>query len=345
MAAAVLDLANFSVREGPLTEHPARSRATRLADLLGQLVSQLQRIEEGNLPGVDSPQQLSRTVVDAVALIIPLCDAMGLMQQQQAAGKLRQAMVLRHRRVQLEAAAALARLGDSEGRATLIQLAQHPSIRQRVLAYARELGILSDISLEWQGDIATSESHLAMWLAEHQQMGLAPTSICLVDQRKWIWPGYEAPVDCYLFEFQYGEHGYSNIGISGPLTHAFTADLRPLKRWDQYAAFAGWQAEHPDIFTLPIDRARLRMPEMVQQLEQQLQDTAYPYEQIVALSGFLGEFQLVATGRDDGAIGTWIATADGVEGIMRGNPAAPIDWPLALDIWKGRKLLKHFNPT
>ena len=39
--------------------------------------------------------------------------------------------------------------------------------------------------------------------------------------------------------------------MAGPLVHAFEADLTKLDQFDAYAAFAGWQAEHPDIYEVP----------------------------------------------------------------------------------------------
>ena len=55
---------------------------------------------------------------------------------------------------------------------------------------------------------------------------------------------------------------------------------------------------------------------------------------------------MVATGINEaGETGTWVVDADGNDWIGRGNESAPVDWQLALEIWKGRKLLTNFNPT
>lgn len=344
VAAAVLDMANFAFRRGLRQEHPCRPRAAELTELLARLVEQMERVEEGELAGQMSPEQLSQTVNDAVALIVALVDALALMNHEPAIGKLHRVLKLRHRRLKVEAAAALARMGDETGRDVLIALAEFPSIRQRVLAYARELGIEKEISLEWQGDIATAESHLAMWLAEPSQMGIAPSTMKLIDQRRLSWPGEESPVDCYLFQFEYGSQGYANIGMSGPLVHAFSADLRVLARRDQYAAFAGWQAEHAEIFTLPYDRARGKIPNVVGQLEQALAASEFENAEPVAVGGFFSEYQLVATAEFEGQRGTCIITDKQADWIGEGNPAAPIDWRLALEIWRGRRLLEQFNP-
>ena len=137
---------------------------------------------------------------------------------------------MRHRRIQVEAAAALARLDDEQGQKQLLEMVKHPAVRPRVIAYADELGLSNEISLEHTGPIAEAESQLALWLSQPQQMGFAPTSMELVDQRELYWPSYEDPIASFLFSFEYGsgENAFRNIGISGPLTHAFTADLKVL---------------------------------------------------------------------------------------------------------------------
>ncbi len=65
-----------------------------------------------------------------------------------------------------------------------------------------------------------------------------------------MWPSYTEPQTCYLFRFTYplSNGQYTNVGIAGPVVHAFNADMAELPELDIYAAFAGWQAEHPEIF-------------------------------------------------------------------------------------------------
>ena len=74
-----------------------------------------------------------------------LCDAIALIGDTDKTTALFQAMDLAHRRIQAEAAAALVRLGIEAGSQRLGGLAEEPSVRLRVLAYAEELGILSEI--------------------------------------------------------------------------------------------------------------------------------------------------------------------------------------------------------
>ena len=349
VAAAVLDLANYAHRAGILDPHPAAGRADQLSELLGQLASQMARIEEGNVPEAWDTAQISQTVSDAVALMIPLCDSMALMEHQPAIGKLNQTLDLRHRRLQTEAAAALAKMGDENGRKTLIGLAEHPNVRTRVLAYADELGLGSQISLEYQGDIATAEAHLATWLCEPEQMGIAPSEMTLLDNRELNWPSYEHPIQCYLFQYTYGkgENAYRNVGISGPLTHAFAADINQLSKLTTYAAFAGWQTSHQEVFSLPFDRASEAMPGVVSGLLRLMNELEYVGMQPVALGGFFGEYQLIASGKtsdpSNPIAGTLIVNGEQADWIEAGNPDAPIDWELALDIWRGQRLLANFN--
>ncbi len=351
VAAAMLDLANYAFRYGILVPHPAEGRIEQLTSLLGQLVSQMARIEEGNIPEKWEPLQISQTVSDAVALIIPICDVIALMEYEPAIGKLNQTLELKHRRLQTEAAAALAKLDDEAGRNALIALAEHANVRTRVLAYADELGLGNQISLEYQGDIATAEAHLATWLSEPEQMGIAPSKIELVDNREWSWPSYEHPVQCYLFQYTYGSgpNAYRNVGISGPLTHAFSADITPLATLDMYAAFAGWQTTHEEIFTVPFDRATQAMPSVVANLVRQMNELDYVDTKPLALAGFFGEYQLIVeahpASQNDAELGTLIIRNDSADWIGLGNAAAPIDWQMALDIWRGRRLLANFNAS
>ncbi len=171
IAPAVFDLFNYYFRNRRIETHPAAARTSQLVELLGQLAGQLGRVEEGNLPpGLDA-RQLNQLVSDSVALIVALCDTFALLECESAIPKLHQALQLRHRRVQTEAAAALARLQDEAGVKALIELAEQPVSRLRVLAYAEELGFLKEISLELQGEIALAESHLAIWLVRAQPNG------------------------------------------------------------------------------------------------------------------------------------------------------------------------------
>lgn len=345
IAPAVFELFNFYVREGLLERHPAESRLNSLAELLGQLCRQMLKIEQGDFSLNQDANQINQQVSDSVSLIVALCDMFALTGFQPATSSVHQALKLRHRRVQTEAAAALARLGDEEGKASLIALAEQPVARLRVLAYAEELGFKNQISLELQGDIARAESKLAIWLAEPAQIGLAPSQLELVDHRELFWPSYEDPVECYLFRYEYGtgNHAHSNIGICGPLTHAFAADLRHLPVEEIYAAFAGWQAVHDEIFQMSPARAKQVFPNEMRRLERGLEDETLNQVKIQSVGSFFGQLVLVASAHCEGQNGTLIVDDHDSTWFDCGNPEAPIDWKMAFGIWRGKQLLNRFN--
>ncbi|MEM7784920.1 MAG: HEAT repeat domain-containing protein [Planctomycetota bacterium] len=347
ISAAIFDMFNFYFRNGKVTRHPALARVDELTDLLGQLTGQMGRIEEGNFPADHNARMINQLVSDSVALIVALCDTFAQINHEPAIGKLHQALELRHRRVQTEAAAALARMNVDTGKEILIQLAQQPIARLRVLAYAEELGFTNDISLELQGEIALAESHLAIWLAEPEQMGLAPSHIEFLDNREMYWPSYEHPVQCYLFRYEYGsgEQTHSNIGICGPLTHAFAADLQHLEIEDIYAAFAGWQTIHNEIYLIPTSKAELAFPNEWRHLKSQLEVEGFDELEFHSAASFFGEIVVIASAKHDGQPGTAIADYQQTTWLSSGNPAAPIDWQLAYTIWRGQQLLSSFNES
>jgi hypothetical protein len=215
----------------------------------------------------------------------------------------------------------------------------------RVLAYAEELGLSKEISLELQGELATAESHLAIWLSEPKQMGLAPSKLELVDQREYYWPSYEHPLQCYLFRFTYGsgDRTFTNIGICGPLTHAFAADVQPLSIDDIYAAFAGWQTVHNDIFQMTVAQAQKSFSNDFRRLESSLKSSEADDAEIESVGSFFGDLVLIASATQEDEPGTLIVESETTHWIPAGNPKAPIDWQLAYSIWQGRQLLASFN--
>src|SRR6185312_3349414 len=142
-------------------------------------------------------------------------DALALIGDKSAVGKLYQALRVGHRRLRTEAAAALARLGEAQGADELAQLAAEPIARLRVLAYTDELGLKEKIDPQYTTAVARAEAELCVWLAEPTQYGVPPTSCELFDCRRQHWPGFDDPVDCFLFQFQYvvtldsGEQAFS----------------------------------------------------------------------------------------------------------------------------------------
>ncbi len=345
IAPAIFDLFNYYYRHQKVEDHPAIERINELTDLLGLLAGQLGKIEDGKFPEGLGVSEINQLVSDSVALIVALCDTFAQLEHEPAIGKLNQTLELRHRRVQTEAAAALARLNDESGKKVLIQLAEQPVARLRVLAYAEELGIKDEISLEFQGEIAMAESHLAIWLAEPAQMGLAPSGLKFLESREFYWPSYEHPVHCYLFEYHYGsdDQMHRNIGISGPLTHAFAADLKHLEVDEIYAAFAGWQTIHHEIYQISLHRAQQTFSNEYRRLISNLEAEAYDEHQPLTAASFFGELLLIADATKNGQKGTAIVEANQTIWFSVGNAEAPIDSTMAYTIWRGKQLLANFN--
>jgi hypothetical protein len=349
LAAPILDLANFLTREKLVERHPASDVAPELVNLLGELVQTLLVLEEKPDEFGDTPQQLSRRVARGVALAVSLCDALALIGDKSAVSKLYQALQVGHRRLRTEAAAALARLDEEEGKAELVKLAAEPIARLRVLAYADELGIKDQIEPQYATKEARAQAELCVWLAEPTQYGVPPTSCELFEQRRQHWPGFDQPVDCFLFQFQYvvssddGEKSFSNIGMAGPLVHAFVADLADLPAEDIYAAFAGWHAQHEDI--REFDVARLSKSEQleVERLKRRIHDAGYESIEPQRMGYFFGEKALVATAQRDGIAGVAVADFHDVHWFPQRSSRRPIGIEEGYSIYKGRKLLKAFN--
>ncbi len=350
LAAPVLDLANFLIRERIEPVHPASSRRRQLTALLGEIIQSLARLEESPHDAGASPFELSQRVASQVALAVSLCDALALIGNKDAIGKLNQALQLRHRRLRTEAAAALARLGDDDGAAELVKLAEEPVARLRVLAYAAELGLTSRIGPQWQTPLARAEAQLAVWLAEPTQFGIPPQKLELFDQRRQFWPGFAGEVDCFLFRFTYavtvegeGERSLANIGIAGPLAHAFLADLADLPPDDIYAAFAGSGAEHEEIRELDVDRLSRSEKLEVERLARKLHDAGYDSIEPQFMGYFFGEKALVARVTHERLPGVAVADFRETAFFPERHSRRPLGPREAYSIYKGRRLLRSFN--
>ena len=343
-APAVFDFANFCFRNGLCDDHPASERADEFLVLLSSLTKRMLEIESDPTSWSEDPNQISKMISDSVALIVSLCDAMSLMRFEQSLETLQETLKIRHRRIRSEAAFALAKFGEEEGAKQLLELVKEPVSRLRVIQYAEELGLSDRIADEFTTSVAIAESELAIWLSQPIQMGVPPTMIELVDERTCYWPGYDEPIDCFLFRFryQYGENSFSNIAIVGPLIHAFLANLEDLSMDDVYAAFAGWQAEHDEIIELDLSSLSPHRQTDLFKLERRLNDFGCGSIRTKILAVFFGEEVAIAecTYNDHACI----AFADGSEvrcfSLANGKK-------LSCDeiycIYKGHKLLEAFN--
>lgn len=343
--AAILDMANYLTRKGAVTTHPAYDVRHQLSNLLGNLTHQLQRLEENPPDSNSSAQQLSQRVADGVSLAVSLCDALALIGDRSLTAKLHQAIDLRHRRIQTEAAYALAKMDEQVGVDTLIALAAEPVARLRVLAYADELGILDKVPPEYCTPVARAEAALVVWLAEPTQLGIPPTRCELVDHREMYWPGYTDAVDCFLFRYTYELAGgsYSNVGMSGPLVHSFAANLEHLAPDEIYAAYAGWQTEHEDIYDRDVEAFEDADRREVERLEDNLRDEGFAQIEPQKLGSFFGQKVLIAKARLDEQEGIVMADEETQRWFPHQTHRRPIGPTEAFCIYKGQKLLEAFN--
>ncbi len=345
IAAPVLDLANYLCRSQMVPSHLAADRSAELAHLLGSLAQQLGCIAENPGATGESPSELSQKVDQCVSLVVSLCDALALIGDRTCVGKLYQALELHHRRIRTEAAAALAKFGESAGVEELKQLAGEPVARLRVLSHAEELGVLDQIDEQYRTDEAEAESRVALELAQPAYFGIPPSTLELIDTRTQYWPSYDDPMRCYLFRFEYrfADTSYSNIAIAGPLFHAFAADLSDLPPDDIYAAYAGWHVEDESVFEIPLDTPTMEQRAESERLARRLHDEGYDEVQPLMLGYFFGDRSLVARAQREHVWGVAVVDQQGVDWFPVRTRRHAIGAHEAFCIYKGRRLLRSFN--
>jgi hypothetical protein len=346
IASPALDVGNYATRMKMITPHPATQHVETLNRLLSAVTRRLEKFEQDPSTLGDDVPTVQERLSQAVSLSVSLCDALGLIGHEASRPRLEQTMQLRHRRVQCEAAGALARMGDSLGRERLVSLASEPSARLRVIAYAEELGFENEIDAQYRTDAALAESEVAIWLAQPDRFGIPPTTVEMIDQKQWMWPGFNDPVDCFLvrFHFDLGQRSYSNIAISGPAVFALACDVADMQVDDIYAIYAGWQAEHDDIFAVPAGQLNKGQARIVEELQLHLDRAGYEEMKPELFGVFLDEHAAVFTAIREAK--PCRVLTDGLETIhiplgARIRPLQPIDiW----NLYKGRKVLRTFNP-
>lgn len=350
LAASILDLANFTQAKKLLPQHPATDKQAELIQLLSLLTGRLASLERPAHVESLSATELSKQISQSVALGVSLCHTLAMLNAKDAVGKLYQFMELGHRRLKTEAAAALARLGEKAGVEALVGLAAQPVARLRALAYAEELKALDQVPAEHKTKFARAEGALTVWLAEPTQYGLPPQHCELIDERTQFWPGYSNPVDCFLLRFTYvvtiegeGERSFSNIGIAGPLTYAFTADLADLPPDDIYATYAGWQTEHEEIREYEVARLNRSGKIEVARLERRLHDSGLEEIRPELFGNFFGEKTLVARAERQGLEGIAVVGADDILFVPTRGARRALGIREVYSLYKGRKLLRTFN--
>lgn len=348
LAAPILDLAGHLVRTGRVdkNEHPAKNRIAALNALLSQVSDRLGKFEEDPRSFGTDVEEVQAILGEAVALAVSLCDAVALIGDESSIAPLNKAAQLRHRRVQCEAAGALARFGDAAGIEQLVSLAAEPSARLRAIAYADELGIGEKIDDSLRTPESAAQAEVALWLSQPLQMGVPPTSVEVVDVRRLLWPSFHDPVDVFLVRYQYdfGDRSYSNIALAGPTVFSLAADVADLPPEDIYAIYAGWHAEHEDIFTVPANEFNEAQRRVIEPLHTYLLRHDYEDVKPSLLGFFLEETAAVFTATRGGV--ACVVVTDGLETMDlptagRLRPATPAD---LFHLYKGRKMLRTFNP-
>ncbi len=345
LAPAVLDLANFLSRREVLPEHPAKARAVEFSGLLGALVGRLARIEEKPAEYAKTPQELSTIVNEAVTLLVSLCDTLALAGDSAVVGKLRQVLELPHRRLQTEAAAALAKLGEDEGRERLIELAKQPVVRTRALHYLEELGALDKLDASFRTPEARAEGELAAWMAQPTRFGVAPDTLELIDSTKQFWPGYVDPVACFLFVYEYrrGAKTVGGVGLAGPTTNALQVDLQDLPPNDIYALYAGLDSEHGEIYETPVEELSPDQADAWTNVAAALKNQGYEKPELALWGHFFGEQFAVAAAVHDGRPGVLVIADDHSEWFSLPVAGGTLGPAQVYALFKGRRLLKAFN--
>ena len=210
-------------------------------------------------PKGSATSQVAQHVQETITLAVSLSHTLALLDYREAIGKLYRMLDLQHRRLRVEAAAALARLGEQAGVKALTEMAAEPLVRLRAHAYAAELGVLDEIPLEFRSPQALAESELVIRLAEPDLFGIAPAAWELVDHRATRLARVRRaadllPVSVHLSLL--GRLTYTNLAVVGPFAHALMPDLTVFPLDDVYAVYAGWHVEHDEL-----QRSRTRFVE------------------------------------------------------------------------------------
>ena len=344
--ALVLDYANYVFRNKLVPTHPANEQFEKLNSLLSTVSERLQQLQDTPPETNEQRLELGKQVTESVAICIALCDALACIGNKKAVASLNKALQVEHRRLRVEAAAALAKLGVEDAKKVLTAMAAEPVERLRVLAYARELGVLDEVDEEFSNIVAQAEAEFVTHLAQPTQLGIAPQHIELLDQREQAWPGFEEPRNCFLFQFlyQFPSGEFTNIGIAGPVVMTFDCDLTTLAHDDIYALFAGWHVDHPDIFPTEANRVAGQDSLQLQRMLRSLTDSEEFEEAYPAILGTLLERRfLVASAMRKGENGWAMVSEDEVSWIDVGNPERPIGAGEAFYLFVGRALLRSFN--
>lgn len=345
-APVVLDLANYWTAQGVLTGHPARQRPGLVLEKLRATLQRLAEWDESRPEDAVSRAQLRADLQSAEALWGPLCHAAACCGAPEAAEVLHAALGVNHRRLRVEAAAALAEMGEPAGAEALASLAAEPVVRRRALKALAEVEQLGRVAAALLTPSAMAEGELAEWLAAPAQFGLAPQVIEHLDSRRQYWPGYEQPVECHLLRYEYRLPAgkLSGVGIVGPLCFSLSVDLQRLSLEDVYALYAGWHAEHPEMVEIDPDELSSEQRAAWEAVLARLFSLGYHDVELAKLGLFFETPAFVAEANRAGRRGVVVVDPRGIEWRGADQSTAGLSPQEAYCLYKGRELLRSFNP-
>ncbi|MBC8437403.1 MAG: hypothetical protein H8D86_00955 [Planctomycetes bacterium] len=255
-------------------------------------------------------------------------------------------MNLGHRRIHVEAAAALINLEQDAGRQRLVTLAEEPAIRIRVLKYAEELSVMDEVDPLYTTPTARAEGELALYLAQPHIMGLPPARLELYDEATMFWPGFDEAQTCFLFRYEYllGDEPLMNIAIAAPEVQSVTADLTHCSPEDIYALFAAEGVTHDEIFEMNADDLDSQAEIDIVRLQRRAHDRGYEQIKLIQLGFFFGDRVLSAEATRDGVSGIVVVDVADDVWFAQQDSQRPFTAQDAYNIYKGRKLLATFNP-
>lgn len=346
LGAMILELSSDLFRRGKAVRHPAAVRERQLSNLLEQLLPELDRVARRPQDLGKDPATVAQIVERSVQTASAVMDALGLIGEPESAPALRKGLSALHRRLQAEAACALARMGEEEGLEKLAALAADPAVRLRALTYLEELNHLEAAAPENRTADAVAEAEAAACLARPTQFGLSPTHLELWDKRSLLWPGGSKPVDCRLYKYHYRLPGgvLSGAAIVGPMTHALPLDFQGLTAADALALYCGWQVEHDEIRRIPPEHWGDLERDDFEAAASALAEAGFSSLRPVERIAFFGSTIWVMRGEYHDAPAAAILDAGRpVAHPLRNVPRSlqPTDYASLLI---GRKILEQFNP-
>jgi hypothetical protein len=212
-----LDLANGLLTLGQISDHPFECEAG------------IARLEAYLAPDADGGRAVGATVASAF-----------LKDEATAARLLAKAERHPDPAVRRETAWAIAKRGDGEGVARLVEMARDPRQARVATAYLMELGYGSRIPPETNALDFRVLAEMSDWLSPPSEMGRAPNSVAICDSRELFWPPQNKPLPLWLVKYRYepaeGKKEQEGVGLVGSTTFVlFGATSASMPPEDIYA--------------------------------------------------------------------------------------------------------------